>query len=383
MRVWLRKASSTHGVIKVPLIRLALSSIYRLDLPPVLPYIYSVVVDQLQRFFRLCVNHHPQDDVRIVLWEASMLGRAMLNALELGLKLHPDSFRALLVRHCTADYLKVILEDMPLPWRKLVDGFDEGGIVPDVVLLGQYLVTTARHCLPENQDAPPVIMIFRLDKPSQIKPESKAKTKFSRVSSSQEPDQPAISNPIKFLPPWMQGYVRLLNLDLEKRRGQSSSVTDLSFRLLSPLLQFYVLTFHDKCDSIRVEYLDFTLPETKLRYDSELVNQGPRRKERGKIKELRDLFDVRYLLRRLVKDSEQQYQQLRMFMRSQNTLETPLNERSIEIEDQLQQAHLEAHRLETEIREYLQLQTGGLSLHRQESPLNYQVLKLRRQNEVS
>ena len=148
----------------------------------------------------------PTGYVRIVLWEASVLGRAMLNALGLGLKLHPDSFRALLVRHCTADYLKAILEDIPLPWRKLVDGFDEGGIAPDVVLLGQYLVTAARHYLPENQDAPPVIMIFRLDKPSQIKPESKAKTRFSRVSSSQEPDQPAISNPIKILPPWMQGY---------------------------------------------------------------------------------------------------------------------------------------------------------------------------------
>ena len=49
-------------------------------------------------------------------------------------------------------------------------------------------------------------------------------------------------------------------------------------------------------------------------------------------------------------------------MRSQNVSETPQNEPSIAIEDELQQAHLEALRLETEIREYLQLQTGELAL---------------------
>ncbi|CAF9919847.1 MAG: hypothetical protein ALECFALPRED_001319 [Alectoria fallacina] len=39
-----------------------------------------------------------------------------------------------------------------------------------------------------------------------------------------------------------------------------------------------------------------------------------------------------------------------------------LGEPFIEIEDQLQQAHLEAHRLENEIRDYLQLQIGELAL---------------------
>lgn len=304
----------------------------------------------------------PAAEIRIVLWEASMLGRAMLNALGLGLKIHPDSFRALLVRHCTADYLKVILEDMPRPWRELIDGFDERRIAPDVVLLGQYLVTTARQYLPTNLDAPPVITIFRLGYPSQIKPEKNAKDRFGKVESTHESTPPAIFNPIKLLPPWMQEYVRLLELDLEKRRGRSLGVANLSFRPLCPLLQFYVLKFREECDSLRTEYLDFTLPETKLRYESELLNQGPRRKGRGRIKGLRDLFDVRYLLRRLVEDSEQQYQRLQMFTRSQSTLSRPLNGPSIEIEDQLQQAHLEAHRLETEIRDYLQLQTGELSL---------------------
>ncbi|CAD6592077.1 MAG: hypothetical protein ASARMPRED_005971 [Alectoria sarmentosa] len=54
--------------------------------------------------------------------------------------------------------------------------------------------------------------------------------------------------------------------------------------------------------------------------------------------------------------------QLRRFILSQMPCDTNLDEPFIEIEDQLQQAHLEAHRLENEIRDYLQLQIGELAL---------------------
>lgn len=161
MQVWLRNASSTHGAIKVSRLPHQTCAVFNLQIGPSSWPSLDLHCSSGSAATILSALRHssPTGDVRIALWEASMLGRAMLNALGLGLKLHPDSFRALLVRHCTADYLKVILENMPLPWRKLVDGFDERGIAPDVVLLGQYLVTTARHYLPENQDAPPVIMI--------------------------------------------------------------------------------------------------------------------------------------------------------------------------------------------------------------------------------
>ena len=294
--------------------------------------------------------------VRILLWEASELRGG--NLLGLVLKVHPDFFRVLLARHAG---LPVRARDFL--WSELIGGFDERGTAPDVVRLGQYLVTITRHYLSANLDAPPVIMIFRLDKPSQPKPEKKAKIKLSRVSSSQE-SVPLVSNPIELLPPWMQEYVCLLNLDLGNRRGRFSSITDLLFKPLSPLLQFYVFRFREECDFIRAEYLNFTLPQNKFQYESAIVSRNLRRKGRGKIKGLGELYELRYVLRRVVEGSEDYNypDQLRRLTRSHLPCNTSQGGPSTEIEDQLQHAHLEAHRLETEIRDYLQLQTGELAL---------------------
>ena len=302
------------------------------------------------------------EEVRIVLWEAKMLGVAMLNALGLGLKIHPEFFRALLMRDLPPNAFDMLPEKAFLRSREFIDGYDERRIVPEVVRLGQYLVTTARHYLSANLDASPVIVIFRLDEPPLPKPEKKAKNKLSRVSSSRESVPSAVSHSIKLLPPWMQEYVRELKHDLENRRGRSSSITDLLFKTLSPLLQFYVFRLREECDLARSEYIAFTLPQNKFQYESEILKWGPRRIGRGKIKGLRELFEMRYFLRRLVEDSEQHCQRLRRFIRSQRAPDAPPNESSTLIEDEVQQAHLEAHRLETELRDYLQLQTGELAL---------------------
>ena len=307
----------------------------------------------------------PTGGVRILLWEASGLDEGMLSALGLGLKIHPEVFRALLARHAGTGRIGVVPDasfSRWSMWRKLIDGFDERGTAPEVVLLGQYLVTTARHYLTANLEAPPVILIFRLDKISRDKPTQKMNYKFNRIFFYQELATSAVSNPIRLLPVWMQEYVHFLKIDFERRRERSSGIMELSFRSLSPLLQFYVFRFRDECDFIRTEFLDFTLPQNKFWYESEILNQVPHRKGTGKIKRLSDLFEVRYWLRRMVEDSEQHCQRLRKFRYSQNIRDTSQNEPCIAIEDELQQAHLEALRLETEIREYLQLQTGELAL---------------------
>ena len=288
--------------------------------------------------------------VRILLWEASVLDKGMMTALGLGLKIHPEFFGALLARHAGMGHLRIRSDLSTLPWRELIARFDERRIAPEVVLLGQYLVTTARGYLSENLDAPPVIVIFLLEN---------GLNSISRPKSKKKAE-----NPVTFLPLWMQEYVRLLGLDLEKRRERSSSITNLVFRSLTPLLQFYVLRFCEECDCIRTEYLDLTLPQKKFRYENAILNRSPRRKGTGRIKALGDLFELRYELRRMIGKSEDlnYYHQLRRFTHSQMPCDTFQDERFIEIEDQLQQAHLEAHRLETEIRDYLQLQIGELAL---------------------
>lgn len=321
---------------------------------------------------------------RILLWEASVLDEGMLSALGLGLKIHPEVFRALLARHAATARLDV-LPDASFSrwsmWKKLTDGFDERGTAPEVVVLGQYLVTTARDYLTANLEAPPVTLIFRLHKVSRDKPTQKMNYKFNRIFFYQELATSAVSNPIKSLPVWMQEYIHFLKIDLEKRSDRGSSIMELSFRSLSPLLQFYVFRFRDECDFIRTEFLGFTLPQNKFWHESEVLNQLPLRKSSGKIKQLSDLFEVRYWLRRMVEDSEQQCQRLRKFMGSQKTRDTSQTEPSIAIDDELRQANLEAIRLETEIREYLQLQTGELALQESRKSIelsNFQIEEAKR-----
>ena len=296
----------------------------------------------------------PTAGVRILLWEASVLDEEMLTALGLGLKIHPEVFGALLARQAGMGHLRLDSDLSTWPWRELIARFEERRIAPEVILIGQYLITTARGYLSESLDAPPVLVIFVLgngsNRISQPKPKKKAE------------------NPITFLPLWMQEYVRLLELDLENRKGQSSSITDLMFRSLTPLLQFYVFRFCEECDFIRTDYLDFTLPknipQNKFRYESAFMRRSLGRTGTGNIKGLAELYELRYVLRRMVEESEDLnlFHQLRRFTGSQVPRNTHQVESFKEIEDQLREAHLEAHRLETEIRDYLQLQIGELAL---------------------
>ena len=312
----------------------------------------------------LSALRHPSSTakVRILLWEASLLDVGKLSALGLGLKFHPEVFRVLLARLAGMGNLRRLLLHDTFPWKELIAGFDERRIAPEIVLLGQYLVTTASGYLPANMDAPPVLVIFLLDDPPDNpsdNPSNNPPDKISRLKPKKKAE-----NPRKILPLWMQDYVRLLEFDLHKRRGQSSSVEDLAVRSLIPLLQLYVFRFCEECDFIRTEYLDLTLPQRKFRYESAILNRSPRRKGTGKTKGLGALFELRYELRRMVGKSEDlnYSHQLRTFTRTQMPCDTHQDEIFKEIEDQLQQAHLEAYRLETEIRDYLQLQTGELAL---------------------
>ena len=309
----------------------------------------------------------PTAGIRIMLWDAYALKKEMLDLLGPRLKVHPECFRFLLLRCALRGALRGDPE-YAFPWRDLIDGFDERDIAPEVVLLGQYLVTTARHPLSSNLDAPPAIMIFRLDGPSQPKAGKMANNNLNnnlnRVSSSRELAPLAVSNSVETLPQWMQEYVRLLKLDLQLKRERTSGITDLSVSSLTPLLQFYIFLFCEECDFIRTEYLHFTLPQNEFRYKTAFMRSSLRRRGIGNIKPLAELYELRYALRRMVEHSEDLhiFKQVRRFTHSQMPCDTPQDEPYIEIEDQLQQAHFEARRLETEIRDFLQLQTGELAL---------------------
>lgn len=71
---------------------------------------------------------------------------------------------------------------------------------------------------------------------------------------------------------------------------------------------------------------------------------------------------MRYSLRRMVEDFEDSSLRLRDCMHSPMKKDTPQGQSLMTLEGDLQQFGLEATRLETEIRDYLQLQIGELAL---------------------
>lgn len=206
-------------------------------------------------------------------------------------------------------------------------------------------MTIARHYLPANPDATPLILIL-----GNVRDPFSIGKRFDEVKPFQNPAVGRISNAMEKLPTWMQEYVRVLQSDLEKGRGSKENITDLSFRSLAPLLRWSTFRTREKCCLVREGYSKFVTPRKSLV------------RWQGNETTLEGLFHMRLDLRRMIEDSEDGFEQFRRFTRSQQINDVPQTKSSAMVEDEIQQTHLEAHRLEIEIRNFLQLQIGELAL---------------------
>lgn len=275
--------------------------------------------------------------VRIALWEASGAGlkdAAILDAFGLGLGIQPSFFQALLARSTSEDITQTFM-DRPL--------------VSQLFVMDQYVVTIARNYLPVNPNAPPVILIARLG------PEELAFDQdFDDILPFQRLETDELPTPASRLPAWMLQYIRLLESHLKNEKGSTETVRDILLKTLTPLLHFNMIRIHDEKDRTQREYLQ------TIRLHDENEERILDHEER-----LGKLFRMRSSLRRLLEDSEDKAERLKRFVRSQMTNEVRKSTSFTTIEDDLRQTHLNARRCETEILDYLQLQTGELA--RQES----------------
>ena len=267
---------------------------------------------------------------RVVLWDASeCTNKTMITAVGLGLRIQPDFFHAIISRNRAIYYQARKLKEQELTTK--------------IVAMAHFVMTVARHYLPANSNLIPVVLIA--GGYSGALTDSKF---FHEVLHFQRPSLQATTeqiNPSEQPSSWMQDYVRLLEADLAMGTRSDESNTDLILRSLNPLLHFQIFRIHEECRSTRKEYLKFT-------------------RLRGKNKEgdLGALFTKRSSLRRFIEGSEDQFQHLQRFKLSEKESHKSQDASSIMVEDDLQRALQGAHRLEAEIRDYLQLQTGDLAL---------------------
>ena len=285
---------------------------------------------------------------RVVLWDNPALDPDMLSVLGLGLKIQPGFFHAVFARNHVPD--------------KGGKRLKERRLATNIVAMGQFVMTVARHGHPTNSNVIPVILISGRDSDALTvgknldetlpfeKPISQLTTKQSNLreqpsswfekSTSQLTtkqsnlrEQPSL---------WMQDYVRFLEADFANGRRSDESDTDLILRSLNPLLRYQISTIREECHLKRNEYINFT--------------------QRNKEGDLGTLFRERSYLRRMTENSEDDFQHLQRLKFSQKGSHNFQDAASMIAEDDLRRAHSEASRLETEIRDYLQLQTGDLAL---------------------
>lgn len=144
----------------------------------------------------------------------------------------------------------------------------------------------------------------------------------------------------------MKIVLRGLESDLKKGRDGVRNDMDLTLGPPTALLQFGIPLVRLQCRVTRAFYLQATNPRC-----TEMV-----------AKVLKDIFTKRCLLRRMIEDSEDNTLRLRDNLHSGMRHGTPQSPSLMTLELDLQQTRLEATRLEAEIRDYLQLQTGELAL---------------------
>lgn len=290
-------------------------------------------------------------NVRVILWEMwrkeatkGLPGAPRLelfDALGLGLRIQPRFFYALADTTTRREWLPPKFTERPLD--------------PELFVIDQYVITIARNYFPANPDAMPVILIARLG-PEELDFEEEIddNVPFQKLATDELP------KPVIMLPAWMLQYIRLLELDLAKQRESLGSVRDIFLRSLTALLHFNVSRIREGKDLMRVEYLKVI---------------GPREEGEEQILDhermLGKLFRMRSSLRRLIEDSEDKAERLKRVVHSQMANEVREGTSFTTIEDDLRQIRLESRRCETEIFDYLQLQTGELA--RQESKKSIQL----------
>ena len=287
--------------------------------------------------------------ISIVLWDTTSLTEEMLNALGLGLRIAAPFFDALVSRHP-----KALLPS---------EGCMGGTISDDVVVIGQYVMTLVHDHTPAAPDAAPIVLIAAVNQGVSVYDQN-----FLEISPVRRPGMHrtnSIPSSSLMLLRWVKEYLRGLNFELKRGSAHGGSTTDLTFDPLVTLLKFSMLLIRPECKAARANYLNATKP----------------RRIEGVGGTLKDVFENRYMLRRMIEDSEDNSLRLRDYIHSLEKDDISRGHSLMALEVDLQQTRLEAARLEIEIRDYLQLQTSESALQESKKSIelsNFQIEEAKR-----
>ena len=268
--------------------------------------------------------------VQIVLWNSKYsLHKGTVNAFGPAFKLNPRFWGAL--------------------YNKSRPQFD-----PRHIRIGRFIATLVRHYKPDELDAVPVVLIACHG--CEVALERAIDMEICDVYPLQDlviDRDPSFSGDgVLSLPPVVThserhghtNYQRILQMCLDTEKEHANDVTKLILRSLIPLIYLSVLHIRIRCDNIRSKYRLSRWKTTKADSD---VNTLP---------------DERIRLRISVEESEDDLSYLRRYISSQMSVEILSDISWRKAETDLIQTHQEAGRLESQIRDYMQLQVGEFAL---------------------
>ena len=281
--------------------------------------------------------------VQVVIWPVkTQMSCSLTNILGLGLKIDPQFFLAVLEMHSQLPELARF--DTTVDTRPLRSSH---------VVIDRVVATCVGHYPIDKPAAPPIVLIAGdLDFPQGFKcvasQNISSPLPFTLPKASDQED----SVPIHWSHwRWLEIYEETFSGLAEKNLGMTRCTAAIIAGVLMPLLHMNCLQIRMQFLRLRRTFLELqTLMDTKY-IDQQLVNRTPSK-----------LHHQRFWLRRSVEDSDDGMSHFERYISAEDANYLSGSSAHIRTKQERDQVHDEARRLDTEIRDFLQLVVGNLSL---------------------
>ena len=155
-----------------------------------------------------------------------------------------------------------------------------------------------------------------------------------------------------FVPgPWLNIYKEIFSMLAENNPDNTRCTAAIIARVLMSLLHMNCLQTRMQCSQLRRTFLELQTPMDTNDVDNQLVNQTSSK-----------LHHERFWLRRSVENSEDEMRHFERYFSAEDANYLPNSSAYLRIKQETDQIHNEARRLDAEVRDYLQLEVGNLSL---------------------
>ena len=225
---------------------------------------------------------------------------------------------------------------------------------PTHVVIDRTVATFVRHYPSDKPAAPPIIVIAgHIGWSSDVVRVAQQNISNALPSILSEDLVPFNISPLPHGPDWrwMYRYQKIFSAIARNNPGITRSTAAIIAGTLMPLLRWNCLKIRTKFLRLRRMFLELQGAMDMDIIDHHIVNNTSAK-----------LHRERFWLRRSVEDSDDGMSHFESYISAEDANYLPESSAYLKIKQQMDQIHKEARRLDTEVRDYLQLVVGNLAL---------------------